>query len=62
MKLAEDLVAKWHDDDFSFSKYEDRYLHKVKDSVAAKKKGAAIAIPEEEEEEPEVINLSLIHI
>jgi DNA end-binding protein Ku len=56
VKLAEDLVTKWHDDDFDFGSYKDRYQQKVKEAVAAKKKGEEIAVPEEEEE-PEVINL-----
>jgi DNA end-binding protein Ku len=56
VKLAEDLVTKWHDDDFDFSSYKDRYEQKLKKAVAAKRKGDEITIPEEREE-PEVINL-----
>jgi DNA end-binding protein Ku len=56
VKLAEDLVTKWHDDDFDLSSYKDHYQQKVKEALAAKKKGEEITIPEEEKE-PEVINL-----
>jgi DNA end-binding protein Ku len=56
VKLAEDLVTKWHDDDFDFRSYKDRYQQKVKQAVAAKKKGEEISV-HEVDEEPEVINL-----
>lgn len=56
LRLAEDLVAKWQDGKFDFSAYKDRYRQKVKEAIAAKKKGAVLSAPEEEEE-PEVINL-----
>jgi len=56
LRLAEDLISKWHEDDFDFSAYKDRYREKVKEAIAAKKKGHEIEAPEEEEE-PEVINL-----
>jgi DNA end-binding protein Ku len=56
LRLAEDLIGKWQEGKFDFSSYKDRYREKVKDAIAAKKKGATIA-PPEEEVEPEVINL-----
>jgi DNA end-binding protein Ku len=66
IKLAEGLVAKWQEGKFDFGSYKDRYREKVKEAVAAKKKGVVLEPPEEEE--PEVINLmealkqSLTHI
>jgi len=56
LKLAEDLVGKWQDGEFDFASYKDRYRQKVKEAIAAKKKGAAIE-PPEEEDTGEVINL-----
>jgi DNA end-binding protein Ku len=56
LRLAEDLISKWHEGDFDFSDYKDRYRQKVKEAIAVKKKGEEI-VPPEEEEEPEVINL-----
>jgi DNA end-binding protein Ku len=55
LRLAEDLVAKWGDGKFDFTSYKDRYRQKVKEAIAAKKKGVDIAPPEEVE--PDVINL-----
>jgi DNA end-binding protein Ku len=55
LKLAEELVGKWHEGKFDFSKYEDRYRQKVKRAIEAKEKGVEIEPPEEEE--AEVINL-----
>src|SRR5215212_9113047 len=56
LRLAEDLISKWHEGDFEFSAYKDRYRQKVKEAIAAKKKGVELK-PPEEEEEPQVINL-----
>jgi DNA end-binding protein Ku len=56
LRLAEDLITKWQDSDFNFAAYKDRYRQKVKEAIAAKKKGVDIE-PPEEEEEPQVINL-----
>src|SRR5215212_2483753 len=56
LRLAEDLISKWHGGEFDFSDYKDRYRQKVKEAIAAKKKGVEIS-PPEEEEEPDVINL-----
>jgi DNA end-binding protein Ku len=56
LKLAEDLVAKWQNKDFDFSEYKDRYRQRVKEAIAAKKKGVDLS-PPEEKEEPGVINL-----
>jgi DNA end-binding protein Ku len=55
LKLAEGLVARWQDGKFDFGSYKDRYREKVKEAVAAKKKGIILEPPEEDE--PEVINL-----
>ena len=38
LRLAEDLVGKWHEGKFDFSAYKDRYRQKVKEAIAAKKK------------------------
>jgi DNA end-binding protein Ku len=56
LRLAEDLISKWQDGDFNFAAYKDRYRQKVKEAIAAKKKGVELE-PPESEEEPEVINL-----
>ena len=56
LRLAEDLVAKWQDGKFDFASYKDRYRQKVKEAIAAKKKGGEIEAPDEDDE-PEVINL-----
>jgi DNA end-binding protein Ku len=55
LKLAEELVGKWHEGKFDFSEYKDRYRQKVKQAIEAKEKGVDIEPPEEEE--GEVINL-----
>ena len=54
--MAEDLIARWQNGKFDFSNYTDRYRERVKEAIAAKKKGIDIT-PPEEDEEPEVINL-----
>lgn len=54
-RLAEELVDEWHERDFDFSEYKDRYRQKVKQAIEAKEKGIELTAPEEEE--PEVINL-----
>jgi DNA end-binding protein Ku len=56
LRLAEDLVGKWQTGKFDFSEYKDRYRQKVKEAIAAKKKGVEIT-PPEEEEHADVINL-----
>ncbi len=56
LKLAEDLIGKWQDGEFDFASYKDRYRQKVKEAIAAKKKGQTIE-PPEEEDSGEVINL-----
>jgi DNA end-binding protein Ku len=55
LRLAEQLIANWHEGKFDFSDYKDRYRQKVKQLIEARKKGGDISLPEEEE--PEVINL-----
>ena len=55
LRLAEELVGKWHDGRFNFCDYKDRYRQKVKQAIEAKKKG--IELPEPEDDEPAVINL-----
>jgi DNA end-binding protein Ku len=49
LKLAEDLVGKWHEGKFDFSEYKDNYRKKVKQAIEAKEKGIEIEAPEEEE-------------
>jgi DNA end-binding protein Ku len=56
LKLAEDLIGKWQEGKFDFASYKDRYRQKVKEAIAAKKKGHSVEAPEEEET-GEVINL-----
>jgi DNA end-binding protein Ku len=56
LRLAEDLISKWQNGKFDFSDYTDRYRERVKEAIAAKKKGVDLT-PPEEDEEPEVINL-----
>jgi len=56
LKLAEDLISKWQDGKFDFAAYKDRYREKIKQAIAAKKKGIDVEPPEEEEEHG-VINL-----
>jgi DNA end-binding protein Ku len=56
LRLAEDLISKWQDGKFDFGSYKDRYRDKVKEAIAAKKKGEEVTVPEEDEK-PEVINL-----
>lgn len=55
LKLAEQLIGKWHDGKFDFSQYADNYREKIQAAIAAKKKGETFE--PEPEEEPEVINL-----
>jgi DNA end-binding protein Ku len=55
LKLAEELVGKWHEGKFDFSEYKDNYRKKIKQAIEAKEKGVEIEAPEEEEHE--VINL-----
>ncbi len=55
LRLAEELVGQWHEGEFDFSSYRDRYHQKVKRAIEAKEKGEEITPPEEQE--PEVINL-----
>ncbi len=55
LKLAEQLIGKWHDGKFDFSAYTDNYREKIQAAIAAKKKGETFE--PEEEAEPEVINL-----
>jgi DNA end-binding protein Ku len=56
LRLAEDLVGKWQTGKFDFSNYKDRYRQKVKEAIAAKKKGIEIT-PPEDEKHADVINL-----
>jgi DNA end-binding protein Ku len=56
LRLAEDLISKWQDGSFDFASYKDNYRRKVKEAIAAKKKGIKIE-PPEEDEESEVINI-----
>lgn len=56
LHLAKELIASMESDRFDLSDYEDRYQERVKDLIAAKKKGEEIVTPPEEEE-GDVINL-----
>ncbi len=55
LRLAEELVAEWHEAKFDLKSYRDRYHQKVKQAIEAKEKGQEIVAPDDEE--PEVINL-----
>ncbi|MBI3862337.1 MAG: Ku protein [Planctomycetia bacterium] len=56
LRLADQLIESWTDDDFDFSRYHDTYAEKMKDLIEAKVSGKKLVLPEVEEE-PEVINL-----
>ena len=56
VKLAEELVRNWAEEDFDLGQYHDRYRQKVQALVKAKVEGREITAPEEEAE-PEVVNL-----
>jgi DNA end-binding protein Ku len=56
LRLAEDLISKWQGGKFDFASYKDNYRQKVKEAIAAKKKGVEIEAPHEDKES-EVINL-----
>ncbi|HEY1784967.1 MAG TPA: Ku protein [Pirellulales bacterium] len=55
LRLAEELVGKWHEGQFDLGDYRDRYQQKVKRAIEAKEKG--VDVEPAEEEQPEVINL-----
>ncbi len=55
LSLAEELVGRWHDKDFDFRSYRDRYREKLELALKLKKKRVVRAA--DEREEPEVINL-----
>jgi DNA end-binding protein Ku len=56
VRLAEQLIESWVEDDFDFSRYHDDYKAKVKKIIDAKVEGKEIVRPEVEDG-PEVINL-----
>lgn len=56
VRLAENVISKWQTNNFKLSTYKDRYQEKIKQAIAAKKKGKVIEMPDNAEE-PEVINL-----
>jgi DNA end-binding protein Ku len=56
LRLAKELIRSLTADKFSIGDYEDRYRRRVKEQIAAKRKGKEIVAPEDEAE-PEVINL-----
>jgi DNA end-binding protein Ku len=56
LRLAKELIRSMAAPHFSIGDYQDRYRKRVKELIAAKRKGKEIAAPENEEE-PEVINL-----
>jgi non-homologous end joining protein Ku len=55
LKLAEELIGRWHEKRFDLSRYKDRYREKILQAIEAKRKGHELPVPEEEE--PPVINL-----
>ena len=58
VKLAETLIDQWSQDDFDFSKYEDKHRDQVQKLVNAKIHGRDIVQPEDEEEKTsEPLNL-----
>jgi DNA end-binding protein Ku len=57
LRLAAQLIESWRDDDFDLAQYEDHYLEKVQEIVAAKRKGEEVVAPEAEEADSDVINL-----
>jgi DNA end-binding protein Ku len=56
VKLAEQLIASWSEEDFDFSRYVDRYEEDVMRLIEAKVAGEELVAPEEEQE-PEVYSL-----
>jgi DNA end-binding protein Ku len=56
VRLAEQLIESWTDDDFKFSHYHDDYAEKLKELIDAKVEGRKLVMPEVDEE-PAVINL-----
>jgi DNA end-binding protein Ku len=55
VRLAEQLIQNWGDEDFDFTEYRDPYLQRVKQLIDAKIEGRELVAPKEEEE-PEVVN------
>jgi DNA end-binding protein Ku len=55
VRLAEQLIQSWGDEDFNFADYRDPYLKRLKELIEAKIGGRELVVPEEEEE-PEVVN------
>ena len=56
VRLAEQLITSWSDEDVDFTDYEDTYAAKVRELIAAKVEGREVVVPEAEAE-PAVINL-----
>lgn len=56
LHLAKELIASMESEMLDLSDYEDRYQERVKELIAAKKKGEEIVAPPEEDE-GDVINL-----
>jgi DNA end-binding protein Ku len=57
VRLAQTLIRAGADDEFDFSRYEDRYREKVQALIDAKIQGREIAVPAPEEAAPQVVNL-----
>lgn len=55
VRLAEQLLESWTEEEFDFSNYKDTYQEKVRELIDAKVKGQDLVEPETEEE-PEVVN------
>jgi DNA end-binding protein Ku len=56
VRLAEQLIESWTDENFDFANYKDDYNDKLKELIQAKVAGKKLVLPDVEEE-PEVINL-----
>ncbi len=56
LRLAKDVIRSMTTQRFDISDYEDRYRERVKELIAAKRKGKEVVMAPEQEEEP-VINL-----
>jgi len=56
LRLARDLIRSMSAKSFDIAKYEDHYRDRVKELIAAKRKGKTLELPDQQEEAP-VINL-----
>jgi DNA end-binding protein Ku len=56
VRLAEQLIQTWSEEEFDYASYTDSYFEKVKELIEAKIEGREVVAPEAEEE-AEVVNL-----